>query len=175
MATSLKQVGLGASDPTTLGANTANSNLSQTAFSLRCVAVDTGDVNAIRVRCGPSGSGTKTTAIYADNSGQISNATRLTARTSATFTANTLITVTVTPVLAVTVGTNYWIDCVSNGGVWDYTDYDNDPAAGPPGTRRGRRQARTRTPRAPRASRTSSTCGLKGPSPGRSSCPTLTR
>lgn len=123
MATLLKQVG-NAGDPTTLGSNSANSNLAGTAFSIRCVAVDTGDINAIRLRCGPSSaSGTKTAAIYADNSGQISSATRLSGVLTATFTANTTITITVSPVVSVVSGTNYWLDFLSVGAVWDYTDF----------------------------------------------------
>lgn len=122
MATLLKQVG-NAGDPTTLGVNSANSNLTGTAFSVRCVAVADGDVDAIRLRCGPTGGGTKTAALYADNAGQISTATRLSGVITAGFVANTVITIVVTPVITVVNGSFYWLDFLSVGATWDYTDF----------------------------------------------------
>ena len=210
MATLLKQVGLGASDPTTLGANTTNSTWpdplasgvspSTTGTSLRqvdpsahssvCDQRITGrdrvqhpvrrrrqrDINAIRIRCGPSSaSGTKTAAIYADNSGQLST------RHQAGRTVHRDV-----------LSEQPDLDHGQPGprgherhvllaglpqrqrasGTTRTTTTTRAPA--PPGTRTRRPRTRTRTQRPPPVTPTSSTPGRKAPSPGRSSYRTPT-
>jgi len=113
---------LGQSDT---GANSANSNVANTAFAQRLQALATGTVEKIWIRTGAVGSGLTAVhcAVYADNAGAISGATRLSEdNTSGVYTANAWNGYTLATPVAVTSGTFYWIEFLSIGGTFNYTD-----------------------------------------------------
>jgi hypothetical protein len=108
-----------------LGGNTSNSNLAGTSFGVRLQCTTTGDVDTLNLRSGPTGPAGSNVhgALYADNAGALTGATRLSSDVVRTFTANTILTFTVAPTVPVTSGTFYWLVFLGVGAVFDYTDF----------------------------------------------------
>jgi hypothetical protein len=106
------------------GADSANSNLSQTAFGIRLQCLASGTVTTIATK-----STVSTTlanchaALYADNAGQLTGATRLSADITTPVPTGGWHIYTVSPGVAVVLGTFYWLEFLKTDGVYTYTDF----------------------------------------------------
>jgi hypothetical protein len=103
----------------------ANSNTNGVAFAQRYVALATGTVTSLNLRTGATGptAGNLHAALYLDNGGNLTGATRLTADITGTFVANGITSFAVTPGVAVTLGTVYWIEWLGTGATTTYTNF----------------------------------------------------
>lgn len=108
-----------------LGANSANSNGAGTSFAQRLQCGTGGTVTTLNIRAGGLDTATSIhCALYADNAGAISSATRLSddKTTASNYTANSVNVYTLGTPVVVTAGTFYWIEFLAIGGAFNYTD-----------------------------------------------------
>lgn len=113
-----------------LGGNTANSNGAGVAFAQRLQCSTSGTVTTLNIRTGALDTATSIhCALYADNAGAISSASRLSddKTTASNYTANSVNTYTLGTPVAVSSGTFYWIEFLAIAGVFNYT---NNAASG---------------------------------------------
>jgi beta-glucanase (GH16 family) len=107
----------------TAGVDGANSNADGTAFAQKLTALASGTVDRVWIKVGAGGLPTTISfAIYAD--GGTDPSTRLTAQVTATgFVAGQWNSFPLSPGLAVTSGTVYWIAWVGVGAGFNYTNF----------------------------------------------------
>lgn len=103
------------------GVDTANSNLSGTEFAVRLQCGTSGTVTSIFVKSA-NPVATRRCALYADNSGALTGASRLSADITPPVIASGWHQYTVSPGVAVTSGVFYWLAFLNTGGTYDYTD-----------------------------------------------------
>lgn len=105
------------------GVDTANSNLAGTAFGVRLQALASGTVTTLNLKSTDSTSmASRHGALYADNAGQLTGATRLSGDiTTPVLTAGWNV-FTVSPGVDVVLGTFYWIEFLAVGFSYNYTD-----------------------------------------------------
>lgn len=116
-----------------LGANSANSNGAGTAFAQRLQCGTSGTVTTLNIRTGGLDTATSIhCALYADNAGAITGATRLSddKTTASNYTANSVNVYTLGTPVVVTSGTFYWIEFLSIGGAFNYTDFSGTGTGG---------------------------------------------
>lgn len=104
------------------GVDSANSNLSQTAFAVRLVCANSGDVDFLFLKTPDVISANQHGALYADNAGALTGATRL----SGDITGPTIVSgwhrYTVSPAITVVSGVFYWLEFVRTDTTYGYTD-----------------------------------------------------
>ena len=107
------------------GVNSANNNAAGVAFANRFAASANGTINLIWLRTGATGpsAGNLHGALYSDTTSGPQPVTRLSGDITGNFVANSWVSFTVSPGLAVTSGTFYWIAWLSVGAGIDYTDF----------------------------------------------------
>jgi hypothetical protein len=107
----------------TTGVNSANSNAAGTAFGQRYQALSSGNVDTLWLFTGATGpsAGNVHAAVYSDSG--TAPVTRLTADITTNFSANTWISASVVPGLAVTSGTFYWVVWLGVGATITYTNF----------------------------------------------------
>jgi hypothetical protein len=116
---------------TGLGSNAANSNNSGIFFAIRLQALFSGTITSVGLRVGPTNPTNAHCAIYADNAGALSSATRLSGDVvNATTTANAVNTWTISPGVDVVAGQFYWLEFGASGGAFSYTDNVANPDGG---------------------------------------------
>jgi hypothetical protein len=116
---------------TGLGANAANSNNSGIFFAIRLQALFSGTITSVGLRIGATNPANAHCAIYADNAGSLSGATRLSGDVvNATTTANAVNTWTISPGVSVVAGQFYWLEFGASGGAFSYTDNVANPDGG---------------------------------------------
>jgi hypothetical protein len=104
------------------GVDSANSNLTGTAFGVRLQALASGTVTTIAVKSTDPPVVQNHAALYADNAGQLTGATRLSGDiTLPALTAGWHI-YTVSPGVAVVSGTFYWLEFLNTLSSYSYTD-----------------------------------------------------
>lgn len=104
------------------GADSANSNLSQTEFGVRLQCVASGTVTSIFVKSADALTNRRG-ALYADNAGQLTGGARLSADITPPTAAGAWHEYAVSPGVDVTVGSFYWLTFVCTSGVYNYTDF----------------------------------------------------
>lgn len=107
----------------TTGVLSANSNAGGTAFAQRLQAGSSGTVDVLWLFTGATGpsAGNVHAALYGDTAG--APGTRLSADITGNFAANQWISFTVSPGVAVTSGTFYWIAWMGVGATITYTNF----------------------------------------------------
>lgn len=108
---------------TALGGNTANSNNTGIAFAMRKQALASGTVTTLNLHSSDVPAAGNHAALYADNAGALSAATRL----SGDITGGSLVSgwnvYTVSPGIDVVINQFYWIEFLAVGFTYNYTDF----------------------------------------------------
>lgn len=108
------------------GVGSGNNNGAGFEFAQRLQCIASGTVDRLSIRTGPTNgptAGNFHAALYADNAGGIDAAARLSGDITGNWVANSIVNFTVSPGVAVTAGTFYWIAWLSVGSSVDYTDF----------------------------------------------------
>lgn len=106
------------------GVDAANSNTAGNAFGVRLQCLASGTVDFIYVKSADAVTNRRG-ALYADNAGQLTGATRLSGDISPPTAVSGWHRYTVSPGVAVTSGTFYWLEFLSplsGGATYNYTD-----------------------------------------------------